>query len=292
MRNSAPVTPQPERVAALAAVTLVRGVNPQRQTMCAMEAVAWVAGEPWSDSPASTCPVLGSFIRHWDDALDSHARQRLLKPLITRLVGTRSNAAVEQRRAWLAWDWLVRAFAPGWLDTWPQLSAHAQSLRSLDPIDAPELANRAAPTVLAAAEAAQGAAAGLAERVAARVVQSMPPISAEQVASWPLAREVAWQAACGSGGNAAAVAARVVFEAPAADAAWDAALLACWRLAWESAWAAAVSRRVEVSGPGAAWESRLEEGQAAARAALVPATANLQTSVLTLLDRMLAVAGG
>ncbi|MEZ5421018.1 MAG: hypothetical protein R2708_27265, partial [Vicinamibacterales bacterium] len=72
--------------------------------MCVMEAVAFVAGEPWSDHPACACPVIGAFLRAWNDGLPDDERDRLLRPLIPRLINTRSTRAVEQRRADLALD--------------------------------------------------------------------------------------------------------------------------------------------------------------------------------------------
>ena len=66
---------------------------------CVMEAVAFVAGLPLSDSPECCCPVIASFMRAWNDGLPCDAdRDRLLKPLIEQLVGTRSTAQVEERR--------------------------------------------------------------------------------------------------------------------------------------------------------------------------------------------------
>ena len=47
--------------------------------MCAMEAVAWIAGERWSDHPKCASPVIGAFMRRWNDVLDDEGRQ-LLKP--------------------------------------------------------------------------------------------------------------------------------------------------------------------------------------------------------------------
>ncbi len=37
--------------------------------LCIMEAVAFMAGEPWSDSPACASPVIAAFLRSWNDAL-------------------------------------------------------------------------------------------------------------------------------------------------------------------------------------------------------------------------------
>ena len=83
--------------------------------MCVMEAVAYVAGEPWSDHPACACPVISTFLRSWNDALPDEQRTDLLRPMIPLMVGTRSTPSVEQRRATMAADWLVRVHTPAWL---------------------------------------------------------------------------------------------------------------------------------------------------------------------------------
>ena len=55
---------------------------------CVMEAVSYVAGEPWSDAPKCACPVITAFMISWNDGLQSDAeRTRLLKPLIPLIVG-------------------------------------------------------------------------------------------------------------------------------------------------------------------------------------------------------------
>lgn len=103
--------------------------------VCVMEAASYVAGEKWSDEPACVCPVIGAFMRLWNDSLPNDAeRDRLLKPLITQIVDTRSTAAVEERRSYLALDWLIRVFTPKWLDLVPSLHGHAKQLRALDEI--------------------------------------------------------------------------------------------------------------------------------------------------------------
>ena len=81
--------------------------------MCVMEAAAYVAGERWSDHPVCTCPVITSFMIAWNDGLPSDAdRDRLLKPLIPEIIDTRSTPAIQERRSYLALDWLVRVFTP------------------------------------------------------------------------------------------------------------------------------------------------------------------------------------
>lgn len=68
---------------------------------CVMEIVAHVAGDPWSDSPPCACPIIAAFLRSWNDALPTNAdRDRLLKPLVPFVVGTRSTPAIEQVLRW------------------------------------------------------------------------------------------------------------------------------------------------------------------------------------------------
>ena len=44
-------------------IVLYRGSHKSGNEMCAMEAVAFVAGEAWSDHPACASEVIGSFLR-------------------------------------------------------------------------------------------------------------------------------------------------------------------------------------------------------------------------------------
>lgn len=81
--------------------------------MCAMEMVAWLAGESHSDEPACACPVIGAVVRCLNDALPSAAeRERLLRPLVPTLVNSRSTPTIEQARALLLADWAARKIAP------------------------------------------------------------------------------------------------------------------------------------------------------------------------------------
>lgn len=81
--------------------------------MCAMEMVAWLAGEEHSDEPRCACPVIAAFVRAVNDALPSDGeRGRLLRPLIPQLVGTRGNRAAERRRGLQAVDAMVRRLLP------------------------------------------------------------------------------------------------------------------------------------------------------------------------------------
>lgn len=103
---------------------------------CVMEAVAYVAGERWSDQPYCACPIISTFLRTWNDALPDEDRDRLLRPLIPALIGTKSSMLgqkIERRRAAFAMDWLVREYTPAWLQL-AGLASHADALASLPEI--------------------------------------------------------------------------------------------------------------------------------------------------------------
>jgi hypothetical protein len=156
---------------------------------CIMEAVAFVAGEPWSDHPQCVSPVIGAFLRNWNDNLPTDAdRERLLKPLIPKIMNTRADAATEERRSYLALDWMIRTFLPAWLRL-AKLNDHADAVAGLAPIVDMATATAAAPVVRAANKAASKArdAAGDAARAAAG--------AAARAAAWDAARAAAWAAA-------------------------------------------------------------------------------------------------
>ncbi len=160
-----------------------------KQGFCVMEAVAYVASEPFSDHPQCACPVIASFLRSWNDNLSDEDRSRLLKPLVPRLLNTRSTLEVEDRRAWLAFDWLVREFAPSWLVLVHDLHPHAARLRALPEVRDLATARGAGAEAHVAADAASAAesAAGSAAESAAR--------SAARSAAWSAAESAAESAA-------------------------------------------------------------------------------------------------
>jgi hypothetical protein len=79
--------------------------------MCVMEAVAYVAGEPFSDHPKCASRVLTDFLIGLNDRWSADDRQ-LLKPFIPRLVGTNTGENDEETRRWMITDWLVHEYAP------------------------------------------------------------------------------------------------------------------------------------------------------------------------------------
>jgi hypothetical protein len=64
---------------------------------CVMELASMLAGEPFSDHPRCACPVLGSFLRAYNDSVDDGRRQDLYA-YASQMVGTRSTAAVQRAR--------------------------------------------------------------------------------------------------------------------------------------------------------------------------------------------------
>jgi hypothetical protein len=78
-------------------LSLRQGAHSPDSTFCVMEAVAFVAGEKWSDAPECACPIISAFLRSWNDSMPTDAdRDRLLKPLILRLVNTRNETLEKQ----------------------------------------------------------------------------------------------------------------------------------------------------------------------------------------------------
>src|SRR6185436_6450155 len=168
-------------------ITLEKGAHGSRESgVCAMELVAWMAGEKHSDHPACVSPVLGAFLRRWNDDLDDEGRQRL-KPYLKRVIGTALDG-FDERRGWMVTDWMVRTHLPAWLDL-AGITAPAAALRAL-----PELVD------VASATSAQS------------TIENARVLSA---AAGPAAGD----AAC----DAAVAAARDAAGAAAGDAAWDAA---------------------------------------------------------------------
>ena len=170
----------------LQGLSLKSGAHSPNSTFCVMEAVAYVAGEPWSDKPECACPIISSFLRSWNDALPTDAdRDRLLKPLIPKLVNTRGDKALEEKRALMAADWLVRVNTPAWLRL-AGLTTHADALSAL-----PEITSfKQVPSIRGPIETARKDAA------------------AARAAAWDAARDAAWAAARAAAWDAAWAAAR------------------------------------------------------------------------------------
>ncbi|WP_246692326.1 MULTISPECIES: glycosyltransferase family 61 protein [unclassified Methylobacterium] len=100
------------------------------QGLCALEAVAYLAGERHSDQPACASPSLAAFVRTWSDGLPQAERDSLILPLVPSLVGTRGSEALERRRIAMVADWLVRSHVPAWFRL-AKLNVEADELADL-----------------------------------------------------------------------------------------------------------------------------------------------------------------
>lgn len=102
---------------------------------CVMELASMLSGEPFSDHPACVCPVIGSFLRAYNDSVDDGRRQDLYA-YASRVVGTRGSAEVQRARAerLLAWSTQLRQRRWTRLFLPPQL--RAIGLHRQPPLDA------------------------------------------------------------------------------------------------------------------------------------------------------------
>jgi len=253
---------------------LYQGSHAPDGQMCLLEAVAYIAGEPWSDAPECVCPVLAAFGRAWNDGMRSNEERAQLLPYIPSLIGTKSTPEVELTRSYMAFNWLIRIHLVAWLRL-GHLDTHADTLEALSEIRDPHTFREAMPAVRAA-------------RDAAWAVSS----AAAWAAAWAAARAAAWDAARDAAWAVSRDAAWAVSSAAASAAAWDAASAAAWAAAWagaravsrDAAWAAARDAAWAVS-RDAAWAAAWD----AARDALEPTVVSLQASTHTLFQAMISV---
>jgi hypothetical protein len=247
-------------------IRLTPGVHGDRQEgLCLMEAVAWFAGEWHTDRPACVSPLLAAAGRTLNDDLPDARRQELV-PLIPRLAWT-ARDGLDERRGYMALDWVVRVWAPAWLDG-AGLTVQAAALRSLRPVTGRAAAVAAARVALEVQQAAYAARA------------------AAQDAAGDTARDTARDAVRDAGGNAVRVAAQVAaWDARRAAVDWDSAeAAAAQAAARDAAWAAAQA----AAEAAAAWAAA---AQAAARDALAPTASQLQDSAISLYRRMITGEG-
>ena len=181
--------------------------DPGSDRMCVMEAVAMLAGEEWSDHPQCASPVIGAFLRSWNDSLPDADRQQL-KQYIPRLINSRGTDDQEVERSWLATDWLVRVQAPAWLRL-ARLTEQADLLASMQPVN-PTTCPAILPALKAVRTDAAAAwdAAGAAVRAAARDAAAAAVWDAAGAAAWAAARDAARDAVWAAVWDAAGAAAR------------------------------------------------------------------------------------
>ena len=69
----------------------------QSAGVCVMELASMLADEPFSDRSRSVSPVIGAFLRTYNDGLDDDRRQDLYA-VAAAVVGTRARPAIERER--------------------------------------------------------------------------------------------------------------------------------------------------------------------------------------------------
>jgi hypothetical protein len=230
---------------------------------CAMEVVAYIAGEKRTDHPVCTCPVIAAFMRSWNDRISNdETRTRLLKPLLPLLVGTRSTKAVQTRRAWMAADWALRVRTPALLRM-AKITELAEQLEQLPEIVSRETAEPARDIARKAREAAQQK------------------------------RQESWATIKADAAAAAYAVAAYADAADAADAAADAA--AAYAYAYAAADAPIFKQLVEAAKSGGYWAARKVADETIGKhireqfADVADVIVQQQTSTQDLVRRMCAV---
>jgi hypothetical protein len=71
---------------------------------CVMELASMLAGEPFSDRPATVCPVIAGFLRAYNDRVDDERRQDLYR-YAAEVVDSRAGADVEHAREQRCLEW-------------------------------------------------------------------------------------------------------------------------------------------------------------------------------------------
>lgn len=80
---------------------------------CVLELASMLAGEHFSDHPVSVCPVVGSFLRAYNDSIGEGRRQDLYD-YASRIVGTRGPLEVQRQRSQRLIEWAEEMHRRGW----------------------------------------------------------------------------------------------------------------------------------------------------------------------------------
>jgi hypothetical protein len=76
------------------------------QGACVMELASMLADEPFTDHPRSVCPVIGAFLRAYNDGLPDDRRQDLYE-YAAKVVGTAGSRRLRRERARLCLEWFA-----------------------------------------------------------------------------------------------------------------------------------------------------------------------------------------
>lgn len=73
--------------------------------VCVMELASMLAGQPFTDRPASICPVIASFMRAYNDRIDDERRQDLYR-YASEVVDSQAKPEIEQARERRCHEWV------------------------------------------------------------------------------------------------------------------------------------------------------------------------------------------
>jgi hypothetical protein len=85
--------------------------SPQ-EGVCVVELASVIAREKFSDRPRCVCPVIGAFLRGWNDRAP-HAERQRLGPYAAYIVGSRNVARVTRQRRDICLEWAGADLAHG-----------------------------------------------------------------------------------------------------------------------------------------------------------------------------------
>ena len=102
---------------------------------CVMELASMLAGEPFTDHPQTVCPVIGSFLRAYNDSVDDEKRQDLYA-YASEVVGTRATAQVQRARAERLAQWCDQMRSTHWTRALLPSALRAIATRRQPPVEA------------------------------------------------------------------------------------------------------------------------------------------------------------
>jgi hypothetical protein len=103
------------------------------QGACVMELASMLAGEPFGDHPESVCPVIGSFMRAYNDSIDDGRRQDLYG-YASKVVGSRAGDQVQQARIEHITSWGLSLHHHRWMRLLPRFLRSMAWMAELDVI--------------------------------------------------------------------------------------------------------------------------------------------------------------
>ena len=95
---------------------------------CVLELASMLAGEPFSDHPSSVCPVIGSFLRAYNDSITDERRQDLYA-YASQVVDTRTSLEIQRERAERVAEWAIGMQRRRWTRFLPLSRLRAVGLR-------------------------------------------------------------------------------------------------------------------------------------------------------------------